>query len=107
MASQAYGKAACARPSAYPSRPPPSVSTIARHASRPVALTNFHKSATAYAFTLTPGNLDVEVAHQLIAFNATQMQQSADPLEDPNGWAATPTPRARSRFCYPQITLAG
>jgi hypothetical protein len=64
------------------------------------------KSAWAsWRFTLPPGYLDVEVAQQLVALDAAQMRQSAEPLEDRHWRAATPTPGARSRFCDQHITL--
>jgi hypothetical protein len=51
------------------------IAPIARHASRPVALANFHEASTARRFTIAPGNLDTESDPQVMAFGATCLQQ--------------------------------
>jgi hypothetical protein len=58
-----------ARRASWSSEP---VTTIARHAPRPVALANFHESATARRFTLAPRNLDP--APKVVTLGSVRLQ---------------------------------
>jgi hypothetical protein len=91
----------------YPFRSPPPVAPVAQNAG-PIPVCDYLKSARAsWRFTLAPGYLDVEVAQQLVALDAAQMRQSAEPAEDRHWRAATPAPGACSRFRYQHAALAG
>jgi hypothetical protein len=57
-----------------PPRPPAPVPTIARQASRPVALADFHKPTTARRFNLAAGNLDAKITQKHVAFDAAQLE---------------------------------
>lgn len=79
-------------------RSPKSVPTVARYASRPIALTNFHKPATRDEFTIAPRNCIIEVAAELAALGSAPLCQFAKSSQ--NGlWGPTtvpsPVPRRR------------
>jgi hypothetical protein len=76
-----------------PLRAAKSVTTIARHRSPAVALTNFHKSTTRDEFTITPRNCIIEVAAKLTALSRAPLRQLAKLLQDrPRRTATIPPP---------------
>jgi hypothetical protein len=92
-------------------RPPTPIATVARHASRPVALAHLHKPRTAtlpMRLALAPGNLKVEVAAKRRAHGSAYLEHQPKFLEHRHWGAPMPLPPGTcGRFCYQHVALAG
>jgi hypothetical protein len=54
------------------------ITTVTRHASRAIALTNFHKLATTNEFAISPRYRIVEIAANLAALSSAYLHQFAE-----------------------------